>query len=117
MGRPGSPLCSGRVQIPYLLCAGPLDPPVLHTNLVLSCSVQDIASPCQGPHRSLHKILGLSPQLLKEHMKHHTSLSITKEAFLPSNQGRRAEPPVVSLAAPRLPLPEASNVSWSKVDV
>lgn len=44
----GNRLVSGLVQISYLLCADPLDPPVLHTNLVLSWSVQGYCFPVSG---------------------------------------------------------------------
>lgn len=46
----------------------------LHANLVLSCSVRDIASPWQGPRCYLHKILGLPPQLPRVHTRQHISI-------------------------------------------
>lgn len=47
-GRLGNRLFSGLAQISYLLHADLLDPPVLHTNLVLSWSVQGYCFPVSG---------------------------------------------------------------------
>lgn len=70
----------------------------------------DIASRVRDLIAICIKFLASLCSLLKVHRRHRTSLSITQEAFLPSNQRCRAEPLVVALAARgSLSFPEAST--------
>lgn len=111
----GDCLFPGLVHVSYQLRADPLDPPVLHTNLAVSWSVQGYCFLCQGPCCYLHKILGLS-----------CAATPSSREVPPLYQLLKRLCPLISSAETRLgelgaPQPSlflcVLSVFWSKVDM